>query len=240
MQDAECEREAMAVPIRGPTLGEQVYDFIRDKIVNGDFAPGQAIVESELASDLNVSRTPVSNAVIMLKERGLLEDCGGKACVPRLTLKDVSDLYRCRLVLDGLASRLAASVIEDADLEELAAHVKVWEDPAQHDNRALWVADLSFHEIIYRVADNRHLVRFAHITTELAAVYRRSTIRRMDRAEEGGRTPETVWLEHEAILQALQNRDPEAAENAAVEHIRNVIEHLADVEVVGPKAVTGP
>lgn len=227
----------MTVPTRGPTLGEQVYDFIRDRIVNGYFAPGQTIIESELAAELNVSRTPVSNAVIMLKERGLLEDSGGKACVPRLTLKDVTDLYRCRLVLDGLASRLAASVIGDADLEKLAENVRVWEEPSQHDNRALWVADLSFHEIIYRVADNRHLVRFAHITTELAAVYRRSTIRRMDRAEQGGRTPEIVWTEHEAILKALSERNPDAAEKAAMDHIRNVIKHLADVEVVGPTTV---
>lgn len=59
---------------RGPALRDQVYSHIRDRIVQGTLEPGRVIVEVELAAELNVSRTPVSNALVMLKERGLLED----------------------------------------------------------------------------------------------------------------------------------------------------------------------
>ena len=170
----------MASIVRGPTLSEQVYSFTRDRIVNGFYRPGQVLVEAEIASELEVSRTPVSSALIMLKERGLLEERGGKLAVPELSIKDVVDLYRCRLAFDGLATRLASELIADRDLDRLEHHLQVWERPPTDDDlHALWVADLGFHEIIYRVTGNRHLIRFAQIAHELAAVYRRNTIRRL-------------------------------------------------------------
>jgi DNA-binding GntR family transcriptional regulator len=217
---------------RGPTLGHQVYAFIRDRIVNGQYQPGQSLNESELANELEVSRTPVSNAIIMLKERGLLEEQGGRPAVPQLTLKDVTDLYLCRQSLDGLAARLAAEAITDEDLAELERNLKVWEKPLPEDDRsALWVADLSFHQTIYRVADNQHLMRFAEISTELAAVYRRSTIRRLGSDQGGARTQQHIRREHQEILDALEKRDPELAERAARAHIESVVSHLRHAEV---------
>lgn len=224
---------------RGPTLAEQVYSLVRERIVNGDLQPGAAVVESELASELEVSRTPVSNALIMLKERGLLEEAGGRATVPRLTLQHVLDLYLCRLALDGVAARCAAAAIGARDLAALERNLEVWEGHLPEDDRsALWVADLRFHETIYRVCGNPHLSRFAQIAGELVAVYRRRTLRRLgDGAAEGaaGRTREDVRREHRAIYRALERRDPGAAERAARDHIENVMRHLENSEVIEPE-----
>lgn len=226
----------MSLITRGPTLGEQVYAYIRERIVNGYYAPSQLIVESDLAQELNVSRTPVSNAVIMLKERGLIEEHNGKLKIPSLTLKDVSDLYQCRLALDSLATRLAAQLITAKDLKKLERNLQVWEDYGDEGNdmQALWVADLEFHDVIYQVSGNKHLVRFVQIATELAAVYRRSTIRRLDEGNVAlsQRNRTHVLAEHKSIFEALKAGDAERAEAAAQAHIRNVITHLETAEIM--------
>jgi DNA-binding GntR family transcriptional regulator len=222
----------MEVISRNPNLSEQVYSYLKDRIIRGDYPPGKHVSEIELAQELKVSRTPVSIALTILTERGLLEHKAGKLFVPKLTLKDVIDLYQCRLAFDGLATRMAASLISKKDLSHLAKHLKVWEKPAKEDDLyALWVADLSFHETIYRVSDNRHLIRFAQIASELAAVYRRNTIRRLGENNRQ-RSKEDVRLEHQKIYEALIAHDPDAAEAAAKTHIQNVIEHLNTMEVI--------
>lgn len=225
----------MPVVARGPNLGEQVFRLVRERIVGGHYPPGRIINESELAAQLAVSRTPVSNALIMLKERGLVEGRQGRLAVPRLDIDDVRDLYRCRLALDGLATRLAAERVTDADVAALDADLAAWHDDDRgDDSQALWVADLGFHERIYAVSGNRHLVRFAQIAADLVAVYRHNTIRRLgDRQYTAEpRTRVDVLDEHRSILEALRRRDPEAAEAAARNHIERVIAHLDSVDVV--------
>jgi len=227
----------MSVIARGPTLGKQVYRFVRERIINGGYRPGHVLSESELAQELNVSRTPVSIALTILLERGLLEQRNGKFAVPTLTITDVIDLYMCRLAFDGLATRLAAATISEEDIGRLERHLKVWENPPREDDLyALWVADFGFHETIYQLTDNRHLIRFAQIATELASVYRRNTIRRLDTDKR--RSREDVRREHQLILEALAAHDPTRAETAARQHIENVIAHLEQMEVIGPDDVS--
>jgi DNA-binding GntR family transcriptional regulator len=217
---------------RGPTLSEQVYKYIRDCIISGEYIPGSYLSEVELSKELEVSRTPVSIALTMLLERGLLEQKAGKFTVPTLSLKDVIDLYACRLAFDATATRLAATLINKKELAQLAKQLKVWGKPTKEDDLfALWVADLSFHETIYQVSNNRHLLRFAQISTELAAVYRRNTIRHLTEDNQQ-RSKEDVRLEHQKIYEALAAHDAEAAEAAAKTHIQNVIGHLSKMEVI--------
>lgn len=232
MQDAEYEKGKANILIsRGPTLSEQVYDYVREQIISGVYLPGQIISESELAQTLEVSRTPVSIALTILLERGLLEQKNSKFAVPVLTIKDVVDLYTCRLAFDGLATRLAAETISDEELKRLERHLEVWENPPEEDDlHALWVADLGFHEIIYEVSNNRHLIRFAQIAAELAAVYRRNTIRRLETVDT--RSREDVRLEHQRIFEALASHNPKRAESAARKHIKKVIKQLKQMEVV--------
>ncbi len=220
--------------VKGPALREQVYNHIRDRIVSGAFEPGHLMVEVELASDLQVSRTPVSNALVMLRERGLLDDEGGRLHVPVLKLEDVINLYWCRLALDGLASRLAAQKITDPELLRLESYLQAWETPEEEDDlSALWVSDLNFHLMIYQVAHNRHLLRFSQMTTELASVYRRNTIRRLaDPFRSSQRTRDDVRCEHQAIFQAIAQRQPDLAEETARQHILNVIQHLETADLV--------
>ena len=219
---------------RGPALRDQVYENLRDRIVQGELHPGEPLVEVELAAQLQVSRTPVSNALVMLRERGLLEEVGGKLQVPILKLEDVVHLYWCRMGLDGIAARLAATRIGPKDLKTLENHLKAWESPPlESDLSALWVSDLNFHHHIYEVSGNRHLVRFSEMASELAAVYRRNTIRRMNDPQSGtSRSRDDVRAEHHAIFDAIAAHDPDAADAAARKHIQMVIKHLEQADMV--------
>lgn len=216
--------------MRGPTLGEQVYAYVRDQIISGQFRPGEVIVESELAAVLKVSRTPVSNAIIMLKERGLVEERNGRFFTLDLTISDVIDLYRCRLAFDGLAAQLAAQRISDAQLHRLEGLLDAWEHPNEGvDSKSLWVADLSFHEAIYQASQNEHLIRFSQIAADLLSTYRRVILANLASSRTPGRTQLDVRREHEGIFVALQRHDADAAESLARSHVERVIEYLESV-----------
>jgi DNA-binding GntR family transcriptional regulator len=219
---------------RGRALRDQVYENIRDRIVAGQLLPGEVLVEVELAAQLQVSRTPVSNALVMLRERGLVVDNGGRIEVCTLRLEDVVNLYWCRMGLDAVAARLTASRINPKQLKTLESHLQAWEMPAREsDISALWVADLKFHEDIYEISGNRHLLRFSQMAAELAAVYRRNTIRRMGDPQSGtSRSRDQVRHEHQAIFNAIAAKNPDAAEAAAREHILQVIRHLEQADMV--------
>ncbi len=222
----------MKVIEKGPTLGEQVYNFIREGIINDRYKPGQVIVESELAQELKVSRTPVSNAVIMLKERGLIEDRSGKFFVLNLSIRDVIDLYECRLAFDGMAARLAAERITSQELQGLASELGVWKQVVEApDTKTLWVADLNFHAAVYAASRNIHLRRFSEIATDLLSTYRRVILDNLSSRPDQQRTPEDVRREHEAIYEALSARDGDRAEAAARNHIGKVIEFLQRVQL---------
>lgn len=211
-------------------MGEQVYTYIRQRIVNGFYRPGQTIVESELATALKVSRTPVSNAVIMLRERGLIEERNGRFITLDLTISDVIDLYQCRLAFDGLAAQLAATRITARELERLEGLLDAWGHSSEEsDSQALWVADLSFHGLIYQASDNQHLIRFSEIATDLLSTYRRVILDNLGRKEAASRAKSDVRREHERILEALATRDPHVSEEAAREHVRSVITYLERV-----------
>jgi DNA-binding GntR family transcriptional regulator len=221
----------MAVVETGPTLGEQIYGFIRDGIVHDRFKPGQLIIESKLAKEFNVSRTPVSNAVIMLKERGLIEELGGKFYVLNLSLEDVIELYQCRIALDSLATRLAAERITEEELEILASALDVWEQVTEMpETNALWIADLQFHATIYDASRNLHLHRFSETATDLLSTYRRVIVDNLSLSPDQQRTPGDVGNEHRAIYEALKARDAESAEAMARKHIENVIDFLNRVQ----------
>lgn len=219
---------------RGPNLGERVYDVVRQRIVRGEYRPGELLNESELAAQLQVSRTPVSNALIMLRERGLVESRLGRLCVRRLSMDDVRDLFRCRVAFDGLATRLAAEQVTDLEVADLTADLDAWSAAEPDDAQALWLADLGFHARIYRLSGNAHLVRFAEMAADLLAVYRHATILQLaDRvAASAPRTRYDVERDHRDILAAIAARDPDRAEVAARRHIERVVAHLATLDLV--------
>jgi DNA-binding GntR family transcriptional regulator len=205
-------------------LVEIVYGVLVDAITDGSLAPGERLTQEEIAEQLRVSRSPVLQALRLLKKDGLIEDAPGRGVqVAALDPEWVGRLYEVRGALDALAARLAAQhrfAIDPAILE------RGRRSAASGDLKAIVDADMAFHTAIYGASGNPLIAESAnrhwvHIRRVMGAVHRTSTHR------------STIWDEHQAIADAIAQGDAERAVMLTELHIRrartNVVQRLGEL-----------
>lgn len=188
---------------------DEVYKSLHDAICDGTLAPGARITQEELAEQLNVSRSPVLQALRLLKHDGLLQDAPGRGLVVApLDPTWIGHLYQVRGALDALAARLAAA--QRARIPELL--IRQGRAAAEgNDVKALIEADMAFHRAIYEASGNPLVLETAtmhwtHLRRVMGAVLQR-------RAGRAG-----LWDEHEAIRQAIAQGDEALAAQLSEEH----------------------
>lgn len=155
---AETSAGGAVVPT-GRSLAESAYEAIRSSLVRGQIAPGDQIVEVDIAVELGMSRTPVREALLRLELEGYLErDLGSRLVAHPLSSLDVTETFMVRQLLEGEAFRLAATRISDAELrrlEELVeADVRALRRGRLEERAAL---DLQIHETVIGASRNRTL-----------------------------------------------------------------------------------
>lgn len=199
-----------------PNLIQQVYDRILASIVDHSLAPGHRIRQQELAEQLGVSRQPVSHALHLLRQQGLVVESGRKGFqVTPLDPTRIRQLYEVRSALDGLAARLAApraasdTANRRAFETALAAGNSI--DP-QTPLADLIARDTDFHRTLYRLSGNPAIEEMAasqwpHMSRTMAAVLT---------ADPANRT--RVWAEHRDIAAHVLNGNAACAETAARDH----------------------
>ena len=192
---ARAQRAAQPATPHG-SRSEHAYRRLRDAIQTGELKPGARVMEIELAEWLQMSRTPVRDALRRLEAEGMLahEPRSGLA-VARLDRQALMELYTMREVLDILELVEAERRLQ-GEFEELARH-----------NRR-------FHEAIHRGAHNRYLARSLYAVTDSMGLLGRSMMLLPNRAK-------TALTEHAEIARAIEKRDPVAAEAAARKHVRS-------------------
>ena len=135
---------------------DEVYRALLDAISDGTLAPGTRVTQEDLADRLNVSRSPVLQALRMLKKDGLLEDAPGRGLlVTRLDPLRIGQLYRVRGSLDALAARLAAEYRAEIPAALISAGRQA---AGGSDVRAMIEADMAFHRAIYTASGNPYIV----------------------------------------------------------------------------------
>ena len=155
---------------RQPPLAERVYAGIRDMIHSAAFQPGERLTEDGLAKRLAVSRTPVREALFRLESVGLVEQEGGKFVVPRLSLRDIHEIFELRRALEPLVIARIATDLSDADLAAFrqglgALQAAEGVEAATQANiafRKLWMDRITngrVREVLARVDDQVVLVR---------------------------------------------------------------------------------
>ena len=205
-----------------PDLADQAYLAILDAICEGTLAAGQRITQESLAESLSVSRQPILQAMVLLKRDGLVIDAGGRGVmVAPLTVKHSANVYQMRSVLDGLAAREAARRRANLSLDLIQAGRSATESG---DLRSLIEADLAFHRAIYEAADNPLLVQSAerhwsHIRRIMGAMLSHAEAR------------ESVWDEHETMLNAIASGDMKTAQQCAIVHCELAEESLGNLLV---------
>ena len=190
---------------------KDAYSLILSAIDNGTYRPGDRLVESELAERFGVSRTPVREALQRLETQSMLKRDGRSLIVATLDHNQLAELYTVRTELEALAARLAARHATPEEVRVLAGMVE--EDRANlGDPQTLGRANRRFHHLIHLASHNRFLVQ------QLNLVHRSMALM--------GRTPLATkgrdWVtldEHQAIVEAISQRDEAGAEQALRRHI---------------------
>jgi DNA-binding GntR family transcriptional regulator len=208
---------------RGATTPDLIADTLRDEILRGAVAPGQALRQEELAERFGVSRLPVRDALLRLEAQGLVHVYPNRgAFVISLSADEVREIYDLRILLEGdLIERAVPRLMADDWRRIDAAHAHATRTAGTPD----WVeGDWRFHRALYEPAARAR--QLAMIESLRATVARYSTAY----AVLPERTAE--WLrDHEAILEACRARAGVAARRRLEAHLRRaseaVIERLA-------------
>ncbi|MEM6465889.1 MAG: GntR family transcriptional regulator [Pseudomonadota bacterium] len=187
------------------------YEMLVDAIDKGDYKPGDKLVESELAERFGVSRTPIREAFQRLETQGVLARDGRSLVVSALDHDQMGELYVVRAELEALAVRLAA---QHAAPEEVRVLFNMIEDDRalMSNAAALSQANRRFHRQIHLASHNRYLIQ------QLEMVHRSMALLTNSSFEQDGRS-EGALEEHYAIVQAIAERNGDAAEQAMRDHI---------------------
>lgn len=205
------------------TFAPQVYDELRRAILRGVLAPGTRLVESKIAAEVGVSRTPVREAVSRLVAQGFVKEDGGARVVADMAV-ELHEIFGIRQALEGQAAVLAARIATDEELAEIESVCNTSME-AMNSNSVEERAAFNtiFHGSIAKASHNHRLIKLIaecyeySVTEELLPFYSQEA------------TADHV-RQHLEIMQALLKRDEEGAERA----MRN---HIAAVELVIAEAV---
>jgi DNA-binding GntR family transcriptional regulator len=149
-----------ATPILRPalrqTLTETITESIREAIFCGGFRPGQRVAEAQLATQLEVSRAPIREALAILDQEGLVSRTSAGTFVTQLSRADVMEICSLRHALESLAMRLALARPDSAWRDLLAENIERTREAV--DPAELARLDLEFHEFIVRAAGHGRLL----------------------------------------------------------------------------------
>jgi DNA-binding GntR family transcriptional regulator len=193
---------------------ELVYRKLRDAIARGELKPGERVMEVEVAAWLDVSRTPVRDALRRLESEGMLRvEPRTGLVVTSITREAMLELYVMREVLEGTAARLCARHASDFEIMELEDIVRR-EERLHGDYEALSRLNRTFHDTIHRGAHNRYLEKSLSAVNDSMCLLGKSQMLIPERASE-------AKLEHAELFGAILKRDGDTAEALARRHVRS-------------------
>lgn len=193
------------------TRHHQVAAVLRERILQGDFVPGQRLVERTLAGELGVSRIPVRDALNILRGEGFVSAFPNRGMVVTpLTQQDVEELFEVRTALEVLAARRATERATPEELNRLAQAIADSEDAAaRSDTQAVGRCNQSFHDLLTASAHNSLLTSLMEpLEGRLHWLLRQND------------DPQPLHTEHVALLEAIRSGDPDLAAERALAHVR--------------------
>ena len=210
-------------PPASATLADSVFDHLLNAIHAGELAPGAVLNEVALAQSLGVSRGPVREAIRRLQGVQLVErEAYLRARVVELTASAARELFEMREALEGMAGRLAALRMTEAEIYQLGDALESARADrrtgASRRTRAAQAFD--FHERIARASGNARI--HAMLTGDLHHLLRLYRVR-------SGAVPhrkDNAFAEHWQVLRAIRARDADLAESLMRSHVRRAAEQL--------------
>lgn len=199
-------------------LQQQAYQALRNAILSGELSPGQRLVETQLAQQLEVSRTPIREAIRLLQHENLATiDLTGVMRVATISVNDAVQLYDCRIALEQLSVTGACQNATASQLKELERIVEQAETLAnskttQLTSFRLLDLDYRFHRLLAESSGNSWLVSL------LDGVFDKMQLLRIQTTKNNPNVLE-IRAEHQRIYEFVRSRNSEAAVKAIVEHL---------------------
>lgn len=204
----------MKVLVTQPKLAEQVREAIVSEIAAGSLKPGERIIQEQIAQELGVSRQPVQQALLLLKNQGVLRDAVGRGLiVAPLDLDQVRNMYDIRAVMEDLAFRKAAEKNPERAKRFGPALIQSGRKGVKSASvGAMIAADIKFHDFIYALSENPLIAptieaQWTNIQRVMGEVLMRDE------------TPHDIWDQHEALLDTVIAGDGVKAGTMARQHI---------------------
>ncbi len=206
-----------------PTLVEQVYDAIVAEIAEGKLRPGERVIQEQIAQGLGVSRQPVQQALLLLRNQGVLQDAPARGLiVAPIDVEQVRAMYDVRAVLEGLAFRKAAEHNAERAARQGPALIKRGRRAVQSGSVAAMIAaDAKYHHFIYELSKNPQISP----TIEAQWTYIRRVMGEVLMRDD---QPRDIWDQHEALLAAVSAGDGARAEALARQHITQAADFMIE------------
>jgi DNA-binding GntR family transcriptional regulator len=197
------------------SLHDEVAAQLRERIFAGELAPGTFLDEVRLAEQLNISRTPLREALKVLTAEGLVRHEPRRGCfVNEVTEQDLDEIFPVIALLEGRCAFEAAQHASDADLQALEElHQKLARHAKAKRINEYYETNFAIHEAIIALAGNRWL---ASVIGDLRKIVK---LARLQQLHAPGRLEQSL-AEHLAVFAALKARDAEGAEAAMRTHLQ--------------------
>jgi GntR family transcriptional regulator of gluconate operon len=212
-------------PLRVLTLADHTSDALRALIASGDLRGGQRLIETEIATQLGVSRGPVRDAFKQLREEGLLVDFPRRGTyVVSLTSDDARDLLDLRAGLEARAARLFIERGDPEAFRDVDAAAAVLADATRSgDPGATSDADYGFHEAVCRGSGSRRLLAvFIRHATEMRVLLQSDTERLYQIGVD-------LATQHNELRDLLRAGDPTVAEAAFRSHVEETRDRMVEI-----------
>ncbi|MDD0837944.1 GntR family transcriptional regulator [Curvibacter sp. HBC61] len=206
------------------SLHSEVADRLREHIFAGELPPGTFLDEVALCERLQISRTPLREALKVLTAEGLLRHEPRRGCfVNEVTEQDLDEIFPVIALLEGRCAYEAARQVNDADLRALAVlHERLEQHARARQIPEYYAANYAIHEALIQLANNRWL---AQVISDLRKILK---LARLQSLQATGRIEQSL-SEHLAVFAALKARDPEGAEAAMRTHLLRQRDALRDL-----------
>ena len=197
------------------SIRQVVYDTLKELILTGAVSPGEHLREREIAANFSVSTTPVKEALRRLEQEGLVMTKPRRGTYVSSRISDfMEEVSWARSALEGVAARLAAIKISDAEIEELRAQLEEMQRYTREGNAEKLVElNERFHLRIRDIAKNDYVEQQISAVRDFDRVVRKQALSNPEELER-------AYREHRFIFERIAERDPDGAEEAMRSHIR--------------------
>ena len=204
---------------------EKLYHTIKKMIFEGKLKPGDRIIETQLAKEFNVSKSPIREAIRILEKEGLvIVDEKSRVMVYEPTMKDVEEIYFCRMALESFAVELVTRIATSDEIDEIEKTLMQTEQAireAQPNDTIISLNEV-FHSLIIKYTQNRRLQKQLNDLKSLMYFFRILNFQGENRAD-------IILKQHRGIFDCIKNREADQASQAMINHLKLDLEHLTEV-----------